>query len=100
MRFNTSAFASAPVCRTTTSKLRTCRLAASLPTLAAGAGAVKSVSVIAIENLLITTVVIATIDGTSLRSRSIPTSVSKVKLKSQAASQDQVGTWINLQQTF
>jgi DNA-binding MarR family transcriptional regulator len=26
--------------------------------------------------------------------------VSKVKLKSQAASQDQVGTWINLQQTF
>jgi len=38
--------------------------------------------------------------GTSLRSRTIPSSVSKVKLKSQAASQDQVGTWINLQQTF
>src|ERR1700737_3584468 len=42
----------------------------------------------------------ATMGGTSLRSRTIPSSVSKVKLKSQAPSQDQVGTWINLQQTF
>src|ERR1700694_3662577 len=42
----------------------------------------------------------ATIGRTSLRSRTIPSSVSKVKLKSKAASQDQVGTWINLQQTF
>jgi len=35
-----------------------------------------------------------------LRSRTIPTSVKDVKLKPKAASQNQVGTWINLQQTF
>src|ERR1700730_16690723 len=100
IRFNASAFASAPVCTTTTSKLRACRLAASLPTLAAGAGFVKSVAVMAITNLLLTIVVVATIVGTRLRSRTIPTSVDEVKLKAQGASQDQVGTWINLQQTF
>src|ERR1700682_4966894 len=42
----------------------------------------------------------ATIVGTRLRSRTIPTSVNEVKLKAQGATQDQVGTWINLQQTF
>jgi DNA-binding MarR family transcriptional regulator len=35
-----------------------------------------------------------------LRSGTIPSSVGDVKLKSRAASQDQVGTWINMQQTF
>src|SRR6202158_4158183 len=100
IRFNTSSFASAPVWTTTTSKLRACRWAASLPTVAADAGAVKSVMVMAIANLLLTTVVVATIDGTRLRSRTIPSSVSEVKLKRPRASQDQVGTWINLQQTF
>src|ERR1700687_2938378 len=100
IRFNTSSFASAPVCTTTTSKLRACRWAASLLTVAADAGAVKSVMVMAIANLLLTTVVVATIDGTRLRSRTIPSSVSEVKLKRPRASQDQVGTWINLQQTF
>src|SRR3984893_6531746 len=100
MRFNTSAFASAPVCTTTTSKLRACRLAASLPTVAAGAGPVKSVAVMAITNLLLTIVVVATIVGTRLRSRTIPTSVDEGKLKAHGARQDQVGTWIKLQQTF
>ena len=39
-------------------------------------------------------------DGTRLRCGTIPPSVSEVKLKAQGASHDQVGTWINLQQTF
>jgi hypothetical protein len=54
----------------------------------------------AIVNLLLAIVVITTIVGTRLRSRTIPTRVNEVKLKPQAASQDRVGTWINLQQTF
>ena len=35
-----------------------------------------------------------------LRRRTIPTSVSEVKLRPQRATQGQVSTWINLQQTF
>src|SRR5207245_8177238 len=51
------------------------------------------------QSFLLTIIASATIEGTRLRGRAIPDSVSGLKVKPRAATQDQVSTWINLHQT-
>src|SRR5437899_8690086 len=95
-RESTSALAAAPSSTITTSIFRVRSLSASASSAPSEAGLANSTAAIAII-LLLTILAVATIEGTSLPPRGIPTSVSDVKVKA-APGQDQVTTWINLHQ--